>query len=97
MTKLYRETACEHDYMESHYTCDHVGYQEYNEISHTHQNCQCPGGSREEVTIDYEAAQERMDALLSYFDPDQRVGEIHIESDAIVVAALSDLRVREDV
>lgn len=51
---LYRETPCEHDYMESHYTCDHIGYPEYNQMHHT--NCQCPGGSREEVTIDYGAA-----------------------------------------
>ena len=52
---LYQETPCGHGYMESHYTCDHIGYPEYNQMPHTNENCWCPGGSREEVTIDLEA------------------------------------------
>ena len=53
---LYRETPCEHGYMEEHYTCDHIGYPEYNQIRHADELCHCPGGSRTEVTIDYDAA-----------------------------------------
>lgn len=41
-TKLYRETPCEHDLIESH--------------KQASDGMWCPGGSREEVTIDYEAA-----------------------------------------
>ena len=44
---LYRETPCEHGYSVAHCLCD------YRTVE-----CPgwCPGGSREEVTIDYEAA-----------------------------------------
>lgn len=52
---LYRETPCEHGYMEEHYTCDELRYPGYEETSHTDENCHCRGGSREEVIIDYEA------------------------------------------
>jgi len=75
-SKLYRETLCEHDKIDWHY------YPAYHD-----ETMKCLGGSREEVTIDYEAAQERMDVLLGYFNPDVRVGEIHIEANPIVDAA----------
>ncbi len=49
--KLYRETPCEHDLMESHTAITGQGIGERPIIS-----LHCPGGTREEVVIDYEAA-----------------------------------------
>ncbi len=46
-TKLYRETPCEHGELIPHPTL-------------IHDVDDCPGGSREEVTIDYEAAEAIM-------------------------------------
>lgn len=43
---LYRETSCEHGELEAHQT----------HLPSMHEGPVCPGGSREEVTIDYEAA-----------------------------------------
>lgn len=45
LTTLYRETPCEHGYAVEH-----------AQDGHTPIAYVCPGGSREEVTIDYEAA-----------------------------------------
>ena len=45
---LYRETRCEHDYIDPHM------------VTRTQR---CPGGSREEVVIDYEAAAQRVAKL----------------------------------
>ena len=48
---LYRETPCEHGYSVAHCLCDHRTVE-----------CPgwCPGGSREEVTVDYEAAAQEL-------------------------------------
>ena len=48
--KLYRETLCEHDWMRPHALTDGQGLAERNIVG------RCPGGSREEVVIDYKAA-----------------------------------------
>ncbi len=50
--KLYRETKCEHGY-----AVEHVqnGF-DSRQPPHDPPNHVCPGGSREEVVIDYEAA-----------------------------------------
>ncbi len=45
---LYRETPCEHGYVHSHKDWYGPGNTEYV--------ARCPGGSREEVTINHEAA-----------------------------------------
>ena len=47
---LYRETPCEHNAMEPH-----VWFTTKTRLARN-----CPGGSREEVTIDYEAAAQEL-------------------------------------
>ncbi len=56
---LYRETLCEHGFMGSHYICDHLGYPAYNQTEHTDERCHCPGGTREEVAPNIEAAESQ--------------------------------------
>ena len=46
-TTLYRETLCEHEKLDAH---DRISVNPWRLAEW------CPGGSREEVTIDYEAA-----------------------------------------
>ena len=46
---LYRETPCEHGQIDEHY------YPAYHD-----ETMKCPGGFREEVTIDYEAATQAL-------------------------------------
>lgn len=81
---LYRETSCEE--CGRPYSAFHTRGTKFHYWRQ--ERCFGSGGSREKITIDYEAAQERMDAMLSYFNPDVRVGEIHVESDPIVNDAL---------
>ena len=54
---LFRETPCEHGSMESHYY-ERKQHSETCNVSACPFCHPCPGGVREEVTIDYEAATE---------------------------------------
>ena len=68
---LYRETPCEHEYVDEHGPfkgVDLIG---------------CPGGSREEVTIDYEAAAEIGEQWLGQIGEDRT-----LKARAMVDAAL---------
>jgi hypothetical protein len=44
--RLILEQPCEHGYMAVHYTCDHIGYPEYNQMEHRTELCHCSGGVR---------------------------------------------------
>jgi hypothetical protein len=54
--------------MEEHFTCEHVGYSEYNQMEHTMEKCRCPGGVREEVVIDYELAVASVRGLMKVWE-----------------------------
>ena len=74
---LYRETPCEHGRIDD---CDAI-------TTPTGLGRYCPGGSREEVTIDYEAAEERFIAARALI-PALSMSDTRALAESIIEAAL---------
>ncbi len=75
---LYRETPCEHNQMRSHL----YGEMTLKEFAVGENMLHCSGGSREKVTIDYEAGANAIP------DRGQTIAEFRIDAKAAIDAAL---------